>query len=199
MGLREVKAQRTREAIVDTGLELFATQGYEQTTMEQIAEAAEVGVSTLYRYFPSKDLIVLDPVTSGLGGMARAVQARPRDEELAVALGAAIHGILDQDHLSEQRLLTLRAVLDTSTGPRARLWDLWNQERALLEDAIAEREGAEVTDPWVAITAHSAMTILEMALNLWRSQLPRRHPAEIADELIRVYESGSVVIPRLPA
>lgn len=198
MGLREVKALRTRAAIVDAALDLFERQGYEQTTMEQIAEAAEVGISTLYRYFPSKDLIVLHPIMSETGAIARSLAARPRDEVLAVALGAALHEMLDQDDLSEQRLLTLRGILDKSTGPRARLWDLWYQERALLENAIAEREGAQPNEPWVAITAHSAMTILEMALNLWRSELPRRHPAEIADELIRVYQSGSVVIPRLP-
>ena len=63
MGLREVKAARTREHIVDVAIELFIAQGYDQTTMEQIAEKAEVAPSTLYRYFTSKDLLVAHRVT----------------------------------------------------------------------------------------------------------------------------------------
>ncbi|PJJ72986.1 AcrR family transcriptional regulator [Diaminobutyricimonas aerilata] len=198
MGLRTIKAQRTREAIIDIAIDLFENQGYDQTTMEQIAEGAEVGISTLYRYFPSKELIVLAPIMAGIGGLAAALHARPQREDLAIALGHALHEVLDQDESSEQRLLVLRAILDRSTGPRARLWDLWHQERSLLEEAIAARTGAEVSEPWVAITAHTTMTVLQMALDQWRSEVPRRHPAEIADELIRVYQSGSIVIPRLP-
>ena len=60
MGLREKKEEKTRKRIVDEALLLFKHNGYEPTTMEAIAEAAEVSRATLYRYFPSKDLVLLD-------------------------------------------------------------------------------------------------------------------------------------------
>src|SRR3984893_3136175 len=62
VGLRERKAKKTRKPIFSEALQLFKRDGYEQTTMEAIAEAAEVSPSTLYRYFLTKDLILLDPL-----------------------------------------------------------------------------------------------------------------------------------------
>jgi transcriptional regulator GlxA family with amidase domain len=53
-GLRERKKTKTRAAIREHALRLFREQGYEATTVEQIAEAAEVSHSTFFRYFPTK-------------------------------------------------------------------------------------------------------------------------------------------------
>jgi AcrR family transcriptional regulator len=61
LGLRERKKARTRAQLQDHALRLFRDQGYEQTTVEQIAEAAEVSPTTVYRYFPTKaDLVLYD-------------------------------------------------------------------------------------------------------------------------------------------
>ena len=74
-GLRERKKQQTRAAIQREALRLIAERGYHATTCEQIAAAAEVSPATLFRYFPTKEDIVLqdgyDPV------IASAVLARP--------------------------------------------------------------------------------------------------------------------------
>ena len=53
-GLRERKKQKTRESIQRTALRLFEKQGYEGTTIEQIAAAAEISPSTFFNYFPTK-------------------------------------------------------------------------------------------------------------------------------------------------
>lgn len=58
-GLRERKKAKTHAAIQEHAMRLFAEQGYEATTVEQIAAAAEVSPSTLFRYFPTKQDIVL--------------------------------------------------------------------------------------------------------------------------------------------
>ena len=74
-GLRERKKQRTRRTIRTEALKLFQRQGYTATTVEQIAEAADISPSTFFRYFPSKEQLVLvddvDPI------MIRAFESQP--------------------------------------------------------------------------------------------------------------------------
>ena len=77
MGLRERKKQRTRRTIRAEALKLFQRQGYSATTVEQIAEAADISPSTFFRYFPSKEQLVLaddvDPI------MIRAIESQPQE------------------------------------------------------------------------------------------------------------------------
>ncbi|WP_433215990.1 TetR family transcriptional regulator [Microtetraspora malaysiensis] len=73
-GLREDKKRRTRQAIGDVAMRLFAERGFEAVTVNEIAEAAGVAKVTLFKYFPSKESLVLHAVEEDLAGV---VLARP--------------------------------------------------------------------------------------------------------------------------
>lgn len=59
--LRERRKRRTRNALINAATELFFSQGYAETTLEEVAERAEVHVQTLYRHFPTKEALALAP------------------------------------------------------------------------------------------------------------------------------------------
>ena len=88
LGLRERKKVRTRSAIQHHALRLFREQGYEATTVSQIAEAAEVSESTFFRYFGSKEAVVLeDDFDEDLAALLRSL---PRELSPIPALRAAM-------------------------------------------------------------------------------------------------------------
>lgn len=59
VGLRELKKSKLKQAVQTEALRLFAEHGYEHTTVEQIAEAAEISTTTFYRYYTSKEDVLL--------------------------------------------------------------------------------------------------------------------------------------------
>src|SRR3981081_1081629 len=84
-GLRERKKQKTRDTIIRVAMDLFAERGYEQTTIAEIAEAAEVSPRTIFAYFPSKEDIVFCDFPAIPERLRRSLGERP---EGATALDA---------------------------------------------------------------------------------------------------------------
>jgi len=79
LGLRERKKQRTRATLIDAAVELCERQGYERTTVDQIAAIADVSPRTFSRYFATKDAIALALIDEALGQAAAELSRQPMD------------------------------------------------------------------------------------------------------------------------
>lgn len=162
MGLRESNAQRNREWILDAAMALFQERGYNDTTLEQVAERAEVSISTLYRYFPTKDLLLLAPVAFN-GQMAVELASRPVDESLEEALGHAVLALLAATAADPQRLQLIGQFISTSEPLRARMREQFVRERIALQEAVATRLGRPEDDIYCSMVARSALSVIELA------------------------------------
>src|SRR3954453_13340314 len=85
-GRRERKKQRTREAIVDAAFTLFAEKGFEATTVEEIADLVAVPSRTFFRYFSSKEDVVLTFHEEQSDAMKAALAAQPPDTPVVTAM-----------------------------------------------------------------------------------------------------------------
>ncbi|MHB9862120.1 TetR family transcriptional regulator [Streptomyces sp. YIM S03343] len=88
--LRERKKRRTRDALLRAALELFTTQGYEHTTVDEIAEAVEVSQRTFFRYFAGKEDAAFAAQSIAEAHFVEAVRARPPHEAPMEALRRAV-------------------------------------------------------------------------------------------------------------
>ncbi|WP_025156393.1 TetR/AcrR family transcriptional regulator [Leifsonia aquatica] len=193
MGLREKKAARTRGQILDAAAELFLSQGYDETTMEQIAESADIAPSTLYRYFPSKDLLLLGRLTESLQ-LGDALRERPAGEPVAEALAATLLATIESFD-DTPRFAELRHVIDVSPVPRARLWDVFMQSRSELEKELGVRMGLPEDDLQVMMTARSAITIFEIVAERWWAGDHTASRADVLDDVLRGLDATGVVFP----
>lgn len=165
-GLRAMKRQRTRAAIQAAGLQLFAGQGYERTTCEQIAAAAEVSPATFYRYFPTKEDIVLSDDYDQL--LVTLTRSRPATEppiravrrSLAVALGT-----LDDTELQTVRE-RLQLVLSVP-ALRARRSEQTRATEVVLAEELAPRMGAAPDEVEVRAVAAAIVAGLVVGVEQW--------------------------------
>lgn len=194
MGLRELKATRTRQRMTDVALELFLRDGFDETTMEQIAEAAEVGTTTLYRYFPTKDQLLLDPLVEAID-LAPHLRDRPRDEPLAESLAAALLSAAAAFDGAGTRLTQMRRLVDTAPVARARLWDRVRTLREDLEVVIADRWGRSPTALSVRATAGLTLDLFHV---VDRDTDDTRTRAEVMAGLLSELPSSAIVVPALP-
>lgn len=163
MGLRERKKQRTRTALIDAALDLFLIQGYEATTIDQIAAEVDVSPRTFFRYFASKEDVALSMARDGQEIFLAEVTARPDDEPPHQALSQAMRsmlGIVRESDAAEvtrfskaQELIERHPVL---LGGQMRL--LMENERKLVAE-VARRQGTDVCDlrPQFVVTLFTGM------------------------------------------
>jgi len=166
-GLRERKKARTRAAIRQHALRLFREHGYSGTTVEQIAEAAEVSPATFFRYFPTKEDVVLqddfDLITLA------ALQAQPLNLPPIAAFRAAAamvraHMTADEvERFTETTRLTL-AVPEV----RARALDELIRTTDEISAAIAARIGRTADDFDVRNTAGAIIGVIMTATMPWQ-------------------------------
>ncbi|WP_276356754.1 TetR family transcriptional regulator [Cohnella caldifontis] len=148
LGLRERKKIKTRETIQQHALRLFREQGYHETTIEQIADAAEISPSTFFRYFPTKEAVVLEDDFDPL--LAEAFREQPPELSPLQAFRSAVKtGFAHipeeiRDSVRERMALTL-------TVPEIRAASL-NQTMntmKMIADLLAERTGRSPEDLYV--------------------------------------------------
>lgn len=153
-GLRERKKQRTHDALMRAALELFTAQGYERTTVDEIAEAVDVSQRTFFRYFAGKEEAALAALEVVQAHFLKAVCARPAHEAPLEALRNAVLEEWDSINVVVHEVvpvdLYLRSYHLIESTPALLAAHLRRSDEIAEEMAriIADREGLDVdTDP----------------------------------------------------
>ena len=164
LGLRDRKKIRTRETIRTEAMRLIVANGYANTTIEQIADAADIAPSTFFRYFPTKESVLmandLDKVT------VDALANQPADMPPLKAFRRALEIALDTVSAAEWRFerARLRVVLSVPELKAAQL-DEYHRTVARLAEAEARRTGRDAGDfevrVFVGALAGGLMTALD--------------------------------------
>lgn len=188
VGLRERKKARTRAAIQDAALRLYLEQGYNATTIGQIAEAADVSQATFFRYFATKEDTVmydrLDPI------FIASFLRQPAELTPIAALRAALHDVLDELSINALQLEMARWQLVSSEPKlRAAMANQFEEPVRMMVEAVAERVGHPPDDP--AITTWTGALIGAIYAAFIRAiDRPENDLLKAIDEALEYFENG---------
>ena len=164
-GLRERKKQKTRESIQREAMRLFGQQGYEETTVEQIAAAVEISPSTFFNYFPSKEDVVLydayDPILASL------LAERPADEPLSISFRRVLEAMGDIFDRDRDIILARGRLWFEAPALRARLWEELEKAEKFMSAQIAARSGRDANDFETRVTVTVMVAAAMEAMREW--------------------------------
>ncbi|TXS58253.1 TetR/AcrR family transcriptional regulator [Streptomyces sp. t39] len=142
-GLRESKKRETRRLISDQATRLFITQGFEETTIAEIAIAARVAKKTVTNYFPRKEDMALDHQEAFVGGLAEVVAARrPGESALGALRSAFVRAVAEQDPVAGFAGHEFSRMIADSPTLSVSLRGLHDRREDALASALAEATGA---------------------------------------------------------
>jgi AcrR family transcriptional regulator len=163
---RSRKKAATRRSIQEHALRLFAANGYDNTTVEDIAAAAGVSHMTFFRYFPRKENVVetreYDPLIEEL------IVARPPHESPVTAIGAALSTSFARVLPTDRQRILIRVRLMMSTPElRALQIVVMDDTRDLFARSLARRNRQPQDSLVVNVAARVAVAVLVAALESW--------------------------------
>lgn len=199
VGLREQKKAETRRALREAAMGLFTAQGYERTTVRDIAAAAGVVERTFFRYFPSKEDLVLSEVVAMVPVVAGEILGRPSQEEPLTAVCRALLAA-GRGRRSALEVFVASGAGRLSDGPTRPMRSvLFDFEEAIAE-ALAQRLGPDSAGGDAAagfraeVLARVAVAAARSALIAYSAQSgprpSRRKLSELTEEAFRAIRSG---------
>jgi AcrR family transcriptional regulator len=192
-GLRERKKIKTRQAIRKAAYRLFDEQGYAATSVERIADEAEVSPSTVFRYFPTKEDIVLTDEYDPL--MHDALLARPADEPPVTALRRAMLEVIGQAMRQEpgrepaESHQRIRLVLEVP-ALRARMTEQMSETVRILAAALAGRTGRDADSLELRVCTGALVGAMSEAMFYWAGN------DEPQEDLFAIVERALLVVER---
>ncbi|MFE2046901.1 TetR family transcriptional regulator [Streptomyces sp. NPDC059459] len=176
-GLRERKKRRTRDMLLRSALELFTDRGYEETTVDDIAEAADVSQRTFFRYFASKEDAAFFVARLAETHFVDAVRRRPPGEAPLDALRRALDESWDTIGEAVERLVPLelhmrfyQVVESTPALLAAHLRRAAELEEEIAR-VVADREGLDVeADPRPRVVVAVFGAVIRVTERIWSAR-----------------------------
>jgi AcrR family transcriptional regulator len=197
VGPRERRRVRTMREIQGEALRLFESQGYVETTIDQIAEASDISPRTFFRYFPTKEDVVLwDEYDAVIGEL---LAARPADEPvgetLRVVTRSAIEGLYQHD---PARLLARTRLLFSEPALRARFLGFAREGVEQVGAACAALRGLSPDDLVLQVTAAALIDAVGWACDRWQASDGKADLLALVDEVTNALVEGVAGISRVP-
>jgi AcrR family transcriptional regulator len=184
MGRRERKKAATRQAIADAALRLFLDRGYDDVSIREIADAADVSTTTLFKHFTGKEALVFDRQDEMKALQLAAVRERPQGQSIPAAL---------REHALQYRQLradddpdvaTFLELVNSTPALLNYQHATWLENTTPLAQVIAEESGLPADDPACAALAHFALEAPRAAVG------PRRDSTEAINRAFDLLEHG---------
>jgi AcrR family transcriptional regulator len=195
-GLRELQRQRVHEAIATTAISLFLERGFDEVPVAEIAAAAGVSKPTLFKYFPTKEDLVLHGFADHQGEGARVVRGRePGEHPLQALRRHFLDGLARRDPVTglndHPQVLAYHRMVFATPSLAARLFHYMAQDEAALAEALAESmdelTAALLAAQWLAtqrVLARRTWTLLTQGLPLAEAETDAVRAAERAFALL---------------
>jgi AcrR family transcriptional regulator len=196
LGLRERKKQQTHDTIARAALRLFAERGYDQTTLAEIAEAADVSPRTIFAYFESKEDILFCEQPSVFDRLKQTLEERRPGATTVDALREFAASLPPPDEEAMLRKQVIAANPDLVMKLRARMGQL----ESVLIDSIARDLGAgpdDIRPPLIAASITAALTTARDRLEAATGEpLTHKQAMQILDEVLEFLRGGLEALQR---
>jgi AcrR family transcriptional regulator len=188
-GLRERKRRLTRQLLSDAATAMFATRGFDNVKVSEVAARVGVSEKTVYNYFPTKESLVLDTADEAVERMARALRERGPDEPLTAAVVRAIKEDTERFDQAPVELVDFiplfLGMIDSTPALRAAWLELHDRLATVACEELAAQAGVDPRDPEPMVAGRALAGLTEVALE---SRVRRIREGLRGDELRRATE-----------
>ena len=167
-GLRDRKRRLTRQLISDAATTLFATRGFDNVKVSEVADRVGVSEKTIYNYFPTKESLVLDSADEAVEQMERALRERGPRESITQAVVRAIKADTVQFDQAPDALIAFMplfgAMIDSTPSLRAAWLELHDRLARVARDELAAQAGVDPQDPEPTVAGRALAGLTEVAM-----------------------------------
>ncbi len=190
-GLRERKKERVREQLMEAAFTLFESRGFDTTTIDDVVNSVEVSRRTFFRYFKSKEDVLLGWFANTDKDMRDALAARPLDEPPFQAMRRALTDVIQRYESNCGRMLALDCLIMSTPAVRARKQAMHAEWAELMAAVLAKRLDVDIEkDLRPRLVANVALSILASAIENWRATGARKNLSTMIDDGFRFVEEG---------
>lgn len=180
-GLRERKRQQTRERLSRVAMALFLDRGFEATTLDDIAAAADVSRRSFFHYFASKEDVVFAWQEESTAALVAAVAARPVDESMLAAAENAITAMVRQ--LEPNEAIAMACLKRDNPALQARDQVKYEKLERALADALSKRTGHKTEKLQARLVAMIATGAMRLGGELWAAEGAREKPEALVEQI----------------